>query len=157
MTKGTSEASVRGALNTMGMDVLVYKPPDDARNWKPADFLVWWNNNELPGAPPILRSAMIEVKQSPGRFTFPLRDLRPSQLLGVRQAAGIGLPYFLVIWWPRLKMWTVSNAVQCLNWTISNPDATSLDYGWLNSVAGMDCTTRDLAPILRSALLGEVG
>lgn len=154
--KGTSEAKVRAALNDMGMDVLVYKPPDDARNWKPADFMVWWDNNELPEAPPIPRSAMIEVKESPGKFTFPIRDLRPSQLLGMRMAAAVGLPYLLVIWWPRLSRWTISNAWQVANWIGDHPHATSLDYGWLNSVAGMDCTTRDLAPILRSALLGEV-
>jgi hypothetical protein len=154
--KGKSEGQVRAALNQMDWDVLVYKPPDDARNWKPADFMVWWDNNELRGAHRIPRSAMLEVKESPGKFTFPIRELRPSQLLGMRMAASVGLTYFLVIWWPKLSMWTISNAWQVANWIGDHPDATSLDYGWLNSVAGMDCTTRDLAPILRSALLGEV-
>lgn len=146
MSKGTSETHVRAALNNMDLDAIVYKPPDDARNWKPADFLVWWRDG----------AAMIEVKQASGRYTFPLRNMRPSQTLGIRRAAEIGLPYFLVIWWPLLKSWTISNAHQVLDWTISNPERSSLDYGWLNSVAGMDCTTHDLASILRSALLGEV-
>ena len=145
--KGSSEGRVRAALNGMDMDVLVYKPPDDARNWKPADFLVWWPEGQ---------SAMVEVKESSGKFTFPIRDIRPSQLLGIRMAAAVLVPYFLVIWWPKLSSWTISNAWQVANWIGDHPDATSLDYGWLNSVAGMDCTTRDLAPILRSALLGEV-
>jgi hypothetical protein len=145
MTKGTSEASVRGALNTMGMDALAYKPPDDARNWKPADFLVWFDG----------QSAMIEVKQTSAKAMFPLRDLRPSQRLGIRRAAEVGVPYYLVIWWTQLRRWTVSDARQCLNWIGDHPEATSLAYVWLSSVAGMDCTTRDLAPILRSVLLGE--
>jgi hypothetical protein len=152
--KGSSEAKVRAALNDMDLEAIVYKPPDDARNWKPADFLVWWDNNELAGAPHIPRSAMIEVKESPNRYTFPIRLLRPSQLLGIRQAQEIGLPYLLVIWWPALASWTVSNAQQVVDQI--GDTATSLDYAWLSSVAGMDCATRDLAPILRSALLGEV-
>lgn len=144
--KGTSEAQVRAALNNADLNAIVYKPPDDARNWKPADFLVWWQDG----------SAMIEVKQSPGKFTFPIKELRTSQLLAIRRAQEVGLPYYLVIWWPKLQTWTISKAGQVSNWIGDHPEATSLDYGWLNSIAGMDCTTRDLAPILRSVLLGEV-
>jgi len=150
--KGNSEARIRAALNDLNLEVLVYKPPDDARNWKPADFLVWWRD------PDYFRqgSAMIEVKESPGKLTFPVRDLRPSQRLGMAQAGKVSVPYWLVIWWPQLTKWTISEGARVLVYLETVPSATSLDYMWLSSTAGTDCATRDLAPILRSVLLGEV-
>lgn len=150
--KGDSESRVRAALNeiALGGNTLVYKPPDDARNWKPADFMVWWRDGERHG------TAMLEVKETPNKATFPLRELRPSQLAGMRQAARVRLPYWLVIWWPRAMMWTISDAAKVLAVVDRVDPENSLPYAWLCSVAGMDCTSRNLAPILRSVLLGEV-
>jgi hypothetical protein len=72
------------------------------------------------------------------------------------QALQIGLPYWVVIWWRSRARWTVSSGAKIAALVAAEPDRRSLEYSWLASVAGMDCATRDLAPILRSVLLGEV-
>ena len=113
MAKGTSEARARVALKAAGL--FVYKPPDDARNWKPCDFLTW--------APPVrtpvvdsdtgygLRwegdaiSRWVEVKQvGSSALTMPASDLRPSQLSGVAEAMRLGIQYWLLIYWKHPKI-----------------------------------------------------
>lgn len=152
--KGSSEGAVRAALNEMSLTVLVYKPPDDARNWKPADFMVWWLDDDWVRK----GTALIEVKQSPNKGTFPVRELRPAQREGMVQARGVLVPYWLAIYWPaRGGRWTISHGNTILDYLRGVPAAKSLEYDWLASSAGIDCAARDLAPILRGVLLGEVG
>jgi len=140
--KGQSEAKVRDALKTMDLRTLVYKLPDDARNWKPADFAVWWDGG----------TALIEVKDTDAVTLWPLRDLRESQRLGILEAEKIGLPYWLVIWWRRARRWTISDGEIVL----TSPGDGSRSYSWLSSVAGIDCDAGKLPETLRSVLLGEV-
>lgn len=145
--KGTSEAKVRAALTRLAEDMpmVVYKPPDDARNWKPADFLVWLNGQQ---------SAMIEVKDNRGLNTYPLADLRPNQRKSIHEAAAIGLPYWLVIWWRRRNAWTVSNAVRLL--TEADYDFSSVGWQQLAGIWGVDCTTETLPSTIGAALRGEL-
>ncbi len=140
--KGQSEARVRDALKSMALKTLVYKLPDDARNWKPADFAVWW----VGGA------ALLEVKDTDAVSLWPLRDLRDSQRVGILEAKTVDLPYWLVIWWRRHRRWTISNGVTVL----TSAGDGSRSYSWLSSVAGIDCDAGKLPETLRSVLLGEV-
>lgn len=148
MTKGTSEGKVRIALNSCGLNLVIYKPPDDARNWKPADFLVWWEVTigDEGRAEPF--SAMIEVKECKLIGSYPLDDLRPSQRTGIRDAKRIGLPYLLVIWWRERKIWTVSDGIQL----DSSPVKGSVAFSVLAGRIGIDAQQDHLAQVLRAAL-----
>lgn len=149
--KGSTEGRVRNALNLMDLrPCLVYKPPDDSRNWKPADFCLWFRRDST------IASAFLEVKLSSGANVWSVRDLRPAQREGIRQAFEVGMDYWIVVWWPNHQKWTISEGRKVLAAIERDPAVPSLHYSWLSSVAGMDCTTRDLPSILRAALLGEV-
>jgi hypothetical protein len=158
--KGRSEARVREALERLAEDMPLvwWKPPDDARNWKPADFLVWVGPQDREsfewGS-----SAMLEVKDNPNLNTYPASDLRPTQRAWMRQAAKIGLPYFLVIWWRRRQRWTVSDAAKVVRWVdlIYDDGPTSMAWDLLAGSWGVDCTTDHLAGTIGAALRGEVG
>src|SRR5512137_642133 len=92
MTKGSSEATVAKALADIDDPIVaVWKPPDDARNWKPADYLVWFDG----------RAAMIEVKDCPAMRGFPFDQLRPTQRAWAYRCRQTGTPYLLVIHWQR--------------------------------------------------------
>lgn len=142
MTKGPSEAAVRDALRAMNVDSYVYKPPDDARNWKPCDFMVWWHED---GEPP--GSAWIEVKETKAVKLFNLpRELRVSQTNGILDAVQLGIPYLLVVHWTRQRDYTISDAAQLpLDDTVTRAD--------LMTRYGVNAQPRDLAMMLRAALL----
>lgn len=152
--KGTSEARVAAALRDSDIPTLVIKLPDDARNWKPADHIAF---SRLPQEHGGLTPAMFEVKDTPAVRWWPVKDLRPSQRGGIREATRIGMRYWVVIWWRTRKLWTVSDGQRILE-AIEEPATppTSLDYGWLRSVAGLDCSEADLGMVLRAVRLGEV-
>jgi len=112
--KGTSEARARVALKAAGL--FVYKPPDDARNWKPCDFLTWQAPKQMD-----LRvdpetgygladhahtvSRWIEVKQIPSSaLTMAATGMRPSQRAGVAEAMRLRIPYWLLIFWKHPKI-----------------------------------------------------
>ena len=146
MTKGASEGKVRIALASLDLEPIVYKPPDDARNWKPCDFMVWWQI--AGGGLTSLHSAWVEVKECPNVGSFPLADLRASQRDGIRRAKRLGLPYLLVIWWKARKVWTISDA-----WALDGaPTRGSVMYSILAGRIGIDAGQDHLAETLRAVL-----
>jgi hypothetical protein len=165
--KGDTEDKVRVALNQAGMGLVVYKPPDDARNWKPCDFMVWWGSTDtwmakgvaLRGTSP--SSAWIDVKDNRAVGTFALADIRPSQRQGIAAASSIGLPYWLVVWWREQKRWTISNAVRLMGDVAAEEEAstqrvTSVTFGQLSSKLGIDSGQNQLGSTLAMALRGEL-
>lgn len=149
MTKGTSEGKVRLALNQIG-GLEIYKPPDDARNWKPCDFMVWWN--ATPGEERrwlVPRSAWIEVKENKQLGSFPLAEMRPPQRLGIAGAFAIGLPYLLVIWWTRRRIWTISDGLALR----TLPAKGSMPFSVLAGRIGIDAQQDHLAEVLRACLM----
>lgn len=159
MTKGRSEPFVREALRKVAEDVdglVVYKPPDDARNWKPADFLVWWPDDTmiLVGDERIrmVRCAWIEVKQTDAVATWPLNDLRPSQTRAAADAHDAGIPYLILIYWKRSRDWTVVDGVRLIY--DSPPEHRhSVGRPLLMSRYGVQSSPGNLASTLKSALL----
>lgn len=152
--KGKSESKVREALNQVELSgLVVYKPPDDARNWKPCDYIVWWQAGEGSGEHPSdmlhPHSAWLEVKECKAVGTFNAgREIRPSQRKAIAEAAAIGLPYLLIIWWPKRGAWTITplRAV---------PHSVSIPFKALAS-EGVDALPGHLAGTLRAALAGEI-
>ena len=107
MTKRNSEADVRAALTAIADDVglFAYKPPDDARTSKPADFFAWW-----PGGQTV-ESAWLEVKDTKAVGTFNWNAMMtPAQIAAIRTARELQLPYYLVVYWRTRGEWTISNA-----------------------------------------------
>lgn len=135
--KGRSEGKVREALSTIE-DALVYKPPDDARNRKPADFIVLWEG----------RAALVEVKECRNLGTWPLAELRPSQRLAIRQAQRAGVPYYLVVWWPKRGAWSISDATKVLAM-----GERSIAFATLAGKLGIDADSASLPSILRLVIL----
>lgn len=147
MTKGTSEGRFRDALKRCDLAAWAYKPPDDARNWKPSDYLVMLTAGLV---------RLVEVKDLPDAVeVFPWRDIRPSQLEGMRRAREMKVPYYLVVWWRRHKQWTVSDSARVLDWKEANPDA-ALTRTLLMSRFGVDATDPTLPGVLKAALLGDL-
>lgn len=140
MTRKYSEGEVRKALTTMDLDMIVFHPQDFAgpsQNVKPADFLVW-----TP------RGQMIEVKETDAMGVFRIADFRPNQLATMRRCKELGIPYFAVIRWSKLRRWTITTGDRIL---------FRLDSGrYLRSDMPIDCPPGDLVPHLRMALLGEI-
>jgi hypothetical protein len=134
------------------MDIphLVVKLPDDARNWKPSDFIVWVLGGNGP------RSAFVEVKDVDAALTFPLRDLRPSQRLGIREAVRLEIPYWVVVWWRKRGYWTITDGAKILAEMDKDETITGLPLSWMTSVAGIDARQADLSMLLRGTLLGEL-
>lgn len=157
--KGTSEAQVRDALKAMDLEgLIVYKPPDDARNWKPADFLVWWLRIRDLGPLRDPGSGWVEVKETQNIGTFPLADLRPSQKQAIRMAKEAGLPYLLVIRWRARKLgagtWSIVDAVRLLDWVeeVTARTLISVERTLLESRFGTNADPGQLASLLRLAL-----
>ncbi len=144
--KGPTEGQVRSALGSIDLDgLVVYKPPDDARNWKPCDYMVWW---WADGPDDQVKSEWVEVKQTGAAGTLSVSVIRPAQRQGILSAVRAGIPYWLLVYWTRHGDWTVSR-IRSLP-----------EKGWtrvqLASSLGTKCNTRDLAPVLRMAFLGEL-
>ena len=153
MTKGPSEARFREALRDIDLELDFYKPPDDARNWKPSDYIVWSRYDSLT------TSFFFEVKQTPALERFPFADIRPSQRDGIRRARRLHIPYLLVVWWPRHKLWTISDAVALFDWYDQLPAGAkplSVSRGDLLSTFGADATSATLPAMLKQVLLGEL-
>lgn len=146
MTRKFSEGAVRKALADMDLEAVIFKPSDSpvAANWRPCDFMVWWKQeNESRD------SAWIEVKETPNQSDFPVSEIRPSQRAGMRDAASIDLPYWLVVYWPKLRAWTITTGERVL----ARIDA---DEKAIRRVAFLaECSTGELASTLRLCLLGE--
>ena len=166
--KGPSEATIRDALAKLRqeMRLVIYKPPDDARNWKPADFLLWYRpalaTTDLAYSHPV--GAFLEVKQTDQVDHFPLADLRINQRAAIRDAGRVGAPFVLAIWWPKHQpaRWTIGDAAKL----VAELDGengrsaewpTSIVYDLLASRYGVDCEPRHLVGTLGAMLRGEVG
>lgn len=99
--KSDTEDRVRAALdqiNQLTRTLFIYKPPDDSRNWKPADYIVGWNKG----------IAFVEVKLC--RTAILTIDLRPSQRKAIHDASLIGAPYLLAVWWSQPATWWIFDA-----------------------------------------------
>lgn len=161
--KRSSEGDFGAALRASGLAILVYKPPDDARTRKPCDFMVWHKE-----ASDEVVATWFEVKDVDTVDTFSFAELRPSQLQGIHDAARIGIPYWLAVYWRRHKSWTVSDAIALVKWrtesTYMRPDmrvpiqkpATSISRALLMSRFGIDSPAPLLSSTLKSVLLGDV-
>jgi hypothetical protein len=156
-TRKYSEDEVRHALDAMDLELVVYKPPDSmgrAQNWKPCDFMVWWEQaegvaSERGGVMLLLpRAAWIEVKSTPAKTRTPLSLWRPSQIQAMRTAKEIGLPYLSVIHWSAMRQWTIGPSMIVLD---AMKAVSSIPFDrW-----PIRCTTGQLGSHLRAALLGE--
>lgn len=151
MPKGSSEGLFREALNKIDFDpTFIYKPPDDARNWKPADYFLWFPVSF--GAP--AGSSWFEVKETPNLKTFSFADVRPSQWRGISTAKELKLPYFFAIRWKRDGMWSLVDAVRLFDWLIAqDPRPASVTRVALESRFGVSCTVGQLPSMIRAALM----
>lgn len=151
MPKGSSEGLFREALNKIDFDpTFIYKPPDDARNWKPADYFLWFPVSF--GAP--AGSSWFEVKETPNLKTFSLADVRPSQWRGIETATRLGMPYFLAIRWKRDGMWTLVDAVRLAGWLYAQEvRPKSVERVALESRFGVSSTVGQLPSMIRAALM----
>ena len=143
--KGTSERRFRELLTDVDLPgLIIYKPPDDARNWKPCDFMVW------TPAP-----FWFECKDTDAVNIFNLgRKLRPSQLTGIQEAVRLGIPYWIAVFWRKHHHWTISDVgllrMRGEDWLA--PVRREL----LMSRYGVDSTPANLPSTLKTILLGEV-
>lgn len=187
MTKRRSEGEFGAALRDVDLNVYVYRPPDPKgpegiSNWKPCDFMLWRHFPE-PDAP--TESHWFEVKDVDAVEAFALAELRPSQLQGIHDAARLGIPYWLAVYWRRHRTWTISDAAKLLAWRDDRevvpdrvqeavdflrlhgpaaklpdamllPPATSVARSLLSSRFGVDSTPKQLSSTLKAVLLGEV-
>lgn len=163
MTKRLSEGFLGAALRQVDLPIVVWKPPDDARNWKPCDYMVWvagsdhYYDASTPATP-----LWFEAKDVTAVDIFNWRDVRPSQLTGIREARRVGIRYYLAIYWRRHQHWTVSDAVRLLAWADElereNGDPVPVRFRRqdLTSTLGIDSTPGQLASVLKSILLGDV-
>lgn len=164
MTKRSSEGDFGAALRDVDLQSVVYKPPDDARNRKPCDFMVW-HREFNPACSMTPREEVVatwfEVKDVDAVDAFPFSELRPSQLAGIHDAKRIGIPYWLAVYWRRHKLWTISNAERVLAWreihegSNNEPYPTSIPFTLLESRFGISSTKRQLTSALKQVLLGE--
>lgn len=158
--KRPSEAEFGKALRQVELQSYVYRLPDPkggegVSNWKPCDFMVWLARPLQP--PPV--SAWFECKDTDAVARFPIADMRPSQLAGIKDAHRLGIPYWLAIWWRRDRIWTISDAVKVLDWFDlgeGEKRPTSIPRTLLESRFGVDAGRNQLTSTLKSILLGEV-
>lgn len=168
MTKRSSEGDFGAALRDVDLQSVVYKPPDDARNRKPCDFMVW-HREFNPACSMTPREEVVatwfEVKDVDAVDAFPFAELRPSQLAGIHDAQQIGIPYWLAVYWRRHKAWTISKAVDVVRWREIDATASrlprdvplkSVERELLMSRFGVDSSPANLVSTLKSVLLGDV-
>lgn len=163
MSNSYAQDQVREALK--GIDGLVaYKPPDDSRNWKPCDQMVWWWQpydeenfaaaNVSRGWP---RSAWLEVKMNPLKGSWHVTTPNGSEGLSLQQARAafdaeeIGLPYVVAVYWKARKYWT-------LHWRVGRREFPGkLTFEGATTSWGVGCAPANLRSTLRLVLAGEAG
>jgi hypothetical protein len=161
MTKGPSEAMFRKALNEVDIAPLfAHKLSDDARNWKPADYLVWFADviNIFGATLPPAASAWFEVKETPNKTVFPIADIRPAQQRGISTAAQLRIPYLIAIRWKPDGHWSLIDAVRLMGWwpdhaAAASPTPTGVSRTLLESRFGVGCTVGQLPAMVRAALI----
>lgn len=161
MSKGPSEDIFRKALGQVDIDPFyIFKPSDvgHASNTKPCDFMTWLPENSV--APQYALSAWFEVKETPNISTWPINDLRPSQMQGIATAKALRLPYFLGIRWKTGGMWSLVDAVRLIDW-VHGPSSPvfvpgkrwSVSRSLLESRFGVSSTPGQLPNMIRAALI----
>jgi hypothetical protein len=150
--KGSSEGLFRETLNKIDFDpTFIYKPPDDARNWKPTDYFLWF---PAGSAMPVAGTAWFEVKETPNLSAFPLTEVRPSQWRGIGIAAELKIPYFFAIRWKRDGMWSLVDAVRLAAWLeAQDTRPKSVTRVALESRFGVSSTVGQLPSMIRAALM----
>lgn len=155
-----AESKVREALARID-GLLTYKPPDDARNWKPADWLLWWDANELLGAPPITRCGMLEVKQNDRQRIWHWtqggsESLRPIQLAAVARCRTLGMPYFVAVYWKGRSYWTLHRVDRWLG--IDGPTVeTPISFDDAVTKYGVGTAPANLLATLSGLIRGDAG
>jgi hypothetical protein len=161
--KRASEGQFGAALRDSDVAGIVYKPPDDARTWKPCDYMVWvttsdprWDNGTLGPA----LSIWFEVKDVDAVNAFNFTELRPAQVAGIADAKRAGIPYWLAVYWRRHRSWTISDAAKVMDWRAASSVTTraprSVSRELLMSRFGVDATPSTLSSVLKSVLLGDI-
>jgi len=153
MTKGSSEETFGAALRGVDVSIHIYKPPDDARNWKPCDFMVWFKHLADCSAWHT-SSAWFEVKSVDALDRFNVNELRPSQKLGIREAGAIGIPYYLAVYWTKHQSWTISVAYKVVEHAVAEGN-TSVKRALLMSRFGIQSAPANLSSTLKDVLYGE--
>jgi len=150
--KGSSEGLFREALNKIDFDpTFIYKPPDDARNWKPTDYFLWY---PVSLTMPVAGSAWFEVKETPNLAGWNLADVRPSQWRGISIAGELRIPYFFAIRWKRDGMWSLVDAVRLADWLDTQTERPkSVTRVALESRFGVSSTVGQLPSMIRAALM----
>lgn len=142
-----SQDVMRDALSRID-GMVVFKPADDSRNWKPCDYMAWWKSyDETVAAKDQGCAAWIEVKQN-DRLRAWKPELRPAQAAGAKQAAEIGLPYIVAVYWKKRNYWTLHQ------WSATLPAMTFEEAVSRYGVGTMPST---LSVVLAGVLNGEAG
>lgn len=144
--KRSSEGFFGAALRSVDLALVVYKPPDDARLWKPCDYFSWVDYGGSP------RPDWWEVKDVDAVDVFNAKEIRPSQMQGIDEAARIGIPYHLAVYWRRHRSWTISDAVRVLAHLRSEGRVSRT---LLMSRFGIQSSPSQLGSTLKSVILGE--
>lgn len=143
--KRASEGEFGKALRGIDLRLYTYKPPDDARNWKPCDYMVWFTEDDS------VKCSWIECKDVDAVDSFSLAELRPAQKQGIAEAARLGIPYWVAVWWRRHRFWTISDGARLVE-----HGGTSVPRVLLMSRYGVQTTSAQLGSTIKSVLLGEV-
>lgn len=144
--KRPSEGEFGEALRRVDLPLFVYKPPDDARNRKPCDFMVW---SRAGG------STWFEVKDIDAVNTFSINEFRPAQKLGIREADSVRIPYWVAVYWRRHGSWTISRANMVMAYAVA-VGYTGISRELLMSRFGIESSPKLLASTLTDVLTGEV-
>lgn len=166
MTKRQSESFLGAALREIDLATYVYKPPDQAGNWKPCDFLVWvktlaGGNGELEPVE-VVDSFWFEAKDETAIETFNWKgQMRPAQITGIRDAERLGIPYYVAIYWRKHREWTISDGVKLYRATRVKPDGRAGVLAFKRRALGagplgIDATPGNLTSVLKAVILGEL-
>lgn len=158
MTRKFSEGEIRRALVDMDLETMIFKPadmPGPSQNQKPADYIVWWREDRIDSWPITnsSRAALVEVKSTTQKRWWSFRDpaqLRPSQVLAMRDAQRIGLPYFVAIHLAAHRRWGITDGDRVL----ARLDRDDANYPFAEFP--ISCAPHELASHLRMALVGEI-
>lgn len=157
MSNSYAQDQIREALK--GIDGLVaYKPPDDSRNWKPCDQMVWWPVTAEFDSSAIgyVRSAWLEVKMNPLQGVWHVTStgadgLSLQQCRAARDAEEIGLPYIVAVYWKPRKYWT-------LHYRVGRAEFPGkLTFEEASTQWGVGTAPANLRSTLRGVLAGEAG
>jgi hypothetical protein len=150
MSYKASEDSVRKALDGMDLELYAYKPPDNPgprQNWKPCDFMVWFDDGINLDGEAVRGSVWLEVKDHQGVKSVATAHWRPTQIAGMRIAAELAIPYLAVVRWSKLRLWTIGLAALVL--AAVDAQQTSIPLAaW-----PIQCVPNQLASHLRAALI----